>query len=88
MDKHHEVTNVSFEDDTMVVQVDGETHRINIAEHSQRLTRASEIQRQHYVVSPAGYGIHWPEIDEDLSMDGLIGIQHTPPLQKGSSRVR
>ena len=88
MDKHHEVTKVSFEDDTMVLQVDGKTHRINIAEHSRRLARASETQRQHYVISPAGYGIHWPEIDEDLSIDGLIGIEHTPPLRKGSSRIR
>jgi len=23
-------------------------------------------------VSPSGYGIHWPELDEDLSIDGMI----------------
>ena len=27
---------------------------------------------------PSGYGIHWPLIDEDLSIDGLLGIVHTP----------
>ncbi|PKN21436.1 MAG: hypothetical protein CVU65_16870 [Deltaproteobacteria bacterium HGW-Deltaproteobacteria-22] len=25
-------------------------------------------------MSPSGYGIHWPELDEDLSVDGLLGL--------------
>ena len=88
MDKHYQAIEVSFEDDTMVLDIDGEIHLINITEQSQKLAKASQEQRQHYVVSPAGYGIHWPEIDEDLSLDGLIGIAHTPPLHKESSTVR
>jgi hypothetical protein len=36
-------------------------------------------ERNNFEVSPSGYGIHWPLIDEDLSIDGLIGIVHTPP---------
>jgi hypothetical protein len=28
-------------------------------------------------MSPAGYGIHWPMIDEDISIDGLLGIVRT-----------
>ena len=24
-----------------------------------------------------GYGIHWPVLDDDLSIDGLLGIVHT-----------
>ena len=88
MDKHYKTIKVSFEDDTMVLQVDGKTHLINITEQSQRLATASQAQRQNYVVSPAGYGIHWPQIDEDLSIDGLIGIEHTPPLYQEPSRVR
>ena len=88
MDKHYKTIKVSFEDDTMVLQVDGKTHLIDITRQSQRLTMASPAQRQHYVVSPAGYGIHWPQIDEDLSIDGLIGIEHTPPPHREPSRVR
>ena len=88
MDKHYKIIKVSFEDDTMVLQVDGNTHLINIKGQSQRLAMASQAQRQHYVVSPAGYGIHWPLVDEDLSIDGLIGIEHAPPLHEESSRVR
>ena len=88
MDKHYKTIKVSFEDDTMVLQVDGKTHLIDITRQSQRLAMASPAQRQHYVVSPAGYGIHWPQIDEDLSIDRLIGIEHTPPPHREPSRVR
>jgi hypothetical protein len=37
-----------------------------------RLLDASSEQRQNWQVSAAGYGIHWPDIDEDLSTAGLL----------------
>ena len=88
MNRYHEVTGVSFEDDTLVLQVDGRTHRIRIAEPPRRLASASEMQRRRYEVSPSGYGIHWPDIDEDLSVDGLIGVHHTEPQRKSSTKIR
>ncbi|MDP2982675.1 MAG: DUF2442 domain-containing protein [Candidatus Latescibacter sp.] len=30
-----------------------------------------------YKIQPSGYGIHWPLIDEDIAIDGLLGIVHT-----------
>jgi hypothetical protein len=33
------------------------------------LEKASSLQRENYQFSP--FGIHWPEIDEDLSFEGL-----------------
>ncbi len=47
---------------------------------SDRLGRATPEQRANFEVSPAGYGVHWPDVDEDLSIDGLIGIKHPCPL--------
>lgn len=35
---------------------------------------------QQYWLSPSGYGLHWPEVDEDLSVDGLIGTRHSRPM--------
>jgi hypothetical protein len=32
------------------------------------------------VVNRAYYGLHWPDLDEDLSVDGLIGAVHSSPL--------
>jgi hypothetical protein len=37
-----------------------------------RLLRATPIQRQCFEVSPDGYGIHWPVIDEDLAITPLL----------------
>ena len=39
---------------------------------SPRLAAASPEQRQAAELSPGGYGIHWPLIDEDLSVSGLL----------------
>jgi hypothetical protein len=36
------------------------------------LARAMADQRQRAELSPGGYGIHWPLLDEDLSVDGLL----------------
>ena len=33
---------------------------------------AAATAQQPKKVSPSGYGIHWPELDEDLSIDGMI----------------
>ena len=72
MKKFHEVEKIEFDDEFMTLFVDGKSFRNRIAEVSERLANASETQRRFFRVSPSGYGIHWPEIDEDLSVDGLI----------------
>ena len=66
------VKNVHFTDDTMVVDLmDGRTIIVPLAWYP-RLFDASPEQRQHWEISGAGYGIHWPELDEDLSTEGLL----------------
>jgi hypothetical protein len=42
------------------------------------LAQASDAELKHFEISPSGYGIHWPLIDEDISIDGLLGIEHGP----------
>jgi hypothetical protein len=37
-----------------------------------RLAAATPKQRAHREIAGGGYGIHWPEIDEDLSVEGLL----------------
>ena len=36
-----------------------------------RLHRATQAQRDHYELTGRGYGVHWPDVDEDLSASGL-----------------
>ena len=39
---------------------------------SERLARVSLIERSRAELSPSGYGIHWPLIDEDLAVGPLL----------------
>ena len=47
-----------------------------------RLQDADETQRQNWQISGGGYGLHWPEIDEDLSTAGLLRGAPAPRRQK------
>ncbi|MCY4351560.1 MAG: DUF2442 domain-containing protein [Gemmatimonadetes bacterium] len=79
MKKYHDVRDLHFDGDEMVVTIDGQKRRFMLSEISLVLQKASVEERNMYEISPSGYGIHWPLIDEDLSIDGLLGIIHTPP---------
>ena len=46
------------------------------------LEKASDEERNNFEISPSGYGIHWPLLDEDISIDGLLGIVHAPQWKK------
>lgn len=85
MDKLHEVESVRFRGSIMTLRVDGRELEIDVAKCSPKLARASEAQRANYVVSPSGYGIHWADLDEDLSVDGLLGIKHAPPAMRAAA---
>jgi hypothetical protein len=39
---------------------------------SWRLTDASPAQRENYEIIGDGQGVHWPDIDEDLSVEGMF----------------
>ena len=56
----------------MILEADGRSYRLAVADASPRLASASDAERKFFRVSPSGYGMHWPELDEDLSVDGLI----------------
>ncbi len=86
MHKHHDIQRLSFENDHMHLQVDGKEYTFDLADVSGRLLRASSEERMKYEVSPSGYGIHWPLIDEDLSVDALLGVKHDRSESKLSSQ--
>ncbi|MCH7575959.1 MAG: DUF2442 domain-containing protein [Candidatus Marinimicrobia bacterium] len=72
MSKAHIVENLMITDDELILKVDGKDLSLALATASPKLAAASELERSTYKISPAGYGIHWPLIDEDLSIDGLL----------------
>jgi hypothetical protein len=80
MDKAHQIRNISVSGELLRLEVDGREYEIDLARQSSRLAKATRQQREHVELSPSGYGLHWPELDEDLSIDGLIGVKHTHPI--------
>lgn len=78
MVKYHDVQKVIFKDGKLILKVDGKEYAFQLLNISRKLASASDIEREKYDVSPSGYGLHWPLLDEDLSIDGLIGIKHAP----------
>lgn len=56
----------------LIVILDGGTFSIPWEKCSQRLAEASMVERTQAQLSPSGYGIHWPLIDEDLAVGPLL----------------
>jgi hypothetical protein len=70
----HNIESVTFDQNFICLEVDGKEIKIPISKASKKLEAANEIQRNLFTISPSGYGIHWPLIDEDLSIDSLLKV--------------
>ena len=77
------VKDVHFTEDAMEVDLmDGRTIVVPLAWYP-RLFNATEDQRRNWKISGAGFGIHWPDVDEDLSTEGLLrGAPAAPQLAR------
>ncbi len=65
-----QVKNVWLDDYSIWIElIDGRRAKEDFADYD-RLSSSSESQRQNYQLSH--FGIHWPEIDEDLSYEGFF----------------
>jgi hypothetical protein len=63
---------VSFDDDSMwVVLTDGRTLGVPLAWFP-RLLEATPDQREKLIIFGGGEGLHWPDLDEDISVAGLL----------------
>lgn len=82
MDKAHDIQFASVDGEILTLKADGTEYKIDLCRQSKRLAAASPAARSNFIVSPCGYGIRWPNVDEDLSIDGLLGINHSSPLLK------
>lgn len=66
------VKNVNLTEDALSVDlIDGRTIVVPLAWYP-RLLHATNDQRNNWEICGGGYGIHWPEVDEDLSTEGLL----------------
>ena len=72
------VKNVHFTSDTLAVDlIDGRTIIVPLVWYP-RLLDATESQRKNWRISSAGFGLHWPDLDEDLSTAALLRGSPTP----------
>ena len=63
---------VAFDTDRLSVELmDGRAISVPLVWFP-RLANATPEQRANFEVAGGGYGIHWPEIDEDLSTEGML----------------
>jgi hypothetical protein len=66
------LVNVTVTDDTLSVDLeDGRTISIPIVWYP-RLAHGMTEERANFQISSAGYGIHWPDLDEDIGVEGLL----------------
>ena len=56
----------------LIVVMEGGSVSIPWEKCSERLAHASLAERNRAELSPSGYGIHWPLIDEDLAVGPLL----------------
>ena len=72
MDAGLKAVSVEVTDDELKVELlDGRTIIVPLAWYP-RLLHATPAQRADWKVAGGGFGLHWPEIDEDLSVEGLL----------------
>lgn len=72
MNPGEQIINVDLTDDELKVELlDGRTVTEPLAWYP-RLLHATPEQRAKWVIAGGGYGLPWPEVDEDLSSKGLL----------------
>lgn len=66
------ISSVKIEGEDLIIYTGQQSYKFKIVDVSKRLSQASEIEKSNFQISPSGYGIHWPQIDEDISLNGLL----------------
>ncbi|MCX7014533.1 MAG: DUF2442 domain-containing protein [Candidatus Sumerlaeota bacterium] len=66
------ISRVVVSDDTLSVDLeDGRTISVPIGWYP-RLAHGTPTERANFQIAGAGYGIHWPDLDEDIGIEGLL----------------
>jgi hypothetical protein len=76
------IRSLSVTDDEIIASLlDGRTISVPLA-WSWRLSQATREERGNYRLIGNGEGVHWPDLDEDISVHGMLhGVPAPPPRQ-------
>jgi hypothetical protein len=81
-------THVTVSDDTLAVDLaDGRTISVPL-EWFPRLVHATAAERSNFRINGAGDGIHWPDLDEDISVAGLLAGRPSGESQASLAKWR
>ncbi len=81
LDPGERVENLSFDEDSLSVALrDGRIITVPLAWYP-RLSEATDEERGNWELCGGGYGIHWPDVDEDLSTEGLLAGRASPEVR-------
>ena len=87
MGKIHNVQSIDGDEIYLYLTVDHRSYRIRWEDCSTSLANANMAQRKRFEVAPSGYGIHWPEIDEDLAITPLLQQAETFAMEAEEGAV-
>jgi hypothetical protein len=74
------IKHISITSESIVAElVDGRTISVPLA-WSWRLSEATQEQRANWEIIGDGQGVHWPDIDEDISAEGMLSGCPAPRL--------
>jgi hypothetical protein len=80
------IVGLEITEEAIIAQLaDGRTISVPLA-WSWRLAEATQAQREKYEFIGAGEGVHWPDIDEDLSARGMLQGIPARPIQAARSK--
>ncbi len=66
------ILKVNIADDTLAVDLeDGRSIAVPLGWYP-RLTYGTDKERANFQIADAGYGIHWPDLDEDVGVEGML----------------
>jgi hypothetical protein len=74
MGKKYNIESISFSKGFLCIKIDSAEYRFKLSIISKSLAAASEDELNNFIISPSGYGIHWPKLDEDISVAGLLKL--------------
>jgi|SRR5581483_4457570 len=83
------IAGIEFDDKYLHARLrDGRTISVPLSWYP-RLLHAADEQRRNYKIGPDGFEIHWPDVDEDLHVEGLLRGQPAAPgtVPEGMRRI-
>ncbi len=83
------IVTIKVTDDSIIAHLaDGRMVSVPLA-WSWRLASATPAQRKRFEIIGSGEGVHWPDVDEDISAQGMLhGTPACPPREPKRKRRR